>query len=167
MPRACAPEGWSPFGAYGDSKLSNVLHAAEAARRWAPDGIGAFAVNTYLLTYLLRRWAPDGIGAFAVHPGIVPTALGRQRGEPSHLGAALHNLGVWLWWHVIARPVAERVEQGAASVVFAALSPGLSRRPFGYIKHCQLAEPAAHALNASAAAFLWRESERLVRHSTP
>ena len=135
-------EGWNAFTAYGISKLSNVLHAREAA----------------------RRWAADGIAAFAVHPGIVPTALGQLRGPSSEasLAASLHNSGVWLWWHVVARPVAESVESGAASVVFAALSESLDAVPFAYIKHCRQAEPAPAALNASASAFLWRESERLL-----
>jgi len=140
-------EGWNAFAAYGVSKLSNVLHASEAAERW---------------------WAADGVAAFAVHPGIVGTALGQMRqassasAPPSAL-QALHNFGVWLWWHVIAWPVAERVESGAASVVFAALSPSLAGLKFAYVKHCQRAQPAAAALDASAAAFLWAESERLVR----
>lgn len=81
-------EGWDAFTAYGVSKLSNVLHAKEAA----------------------RRWRADGIAAFAVHPGIVPTSLGQKRAtrgpSPSRLDQILfaaHNAGVWLWWHIIAR----------------------------------------------------------------
>ena len=130
-------EAWSAFRAYGVSKLSNVLHAMEAGRRW---------------------WAADGVAGIAVHPGIVPTRLGQTRED----GAWLHNAGVWLWWHVIARPVAERVEMGAASVVYAALSPELAGKPFAYVVHCREAEVGAAAKNASAAEWLWEESERLV-----
>ena len=52
--------GWDAFRAYGLSKLSNVLHAAEAGRRWRRAGGRA-----------------GGISAFAVHPGIVATSLGQ------------------------------------------------------------------------------------------
>jgi hypothetical protein len=62
-------------------------------------------------------------------------------------------------------PVAEPVELGAASVVFAALSESLDGTSFAYIKHCRRDEPAPAARNASAAAFLWRESSRLVSAS--
>ena len=90
----------------------------------------------------------------------MPTALGQTRGDGS-TAAWLHNLGVWIWWHVVAWPIAEPVDKGAASVIFAALSPTLNGMTFAYIRHCQQAAPAAPAQNATAAAFLWRESERL------
>ena len=131
--------GWDPFGAYGISKLANVLHAREAS----------------------KRWKSDGVRAFAAHPGIVPTSLGQVRA--SSFGATLHNAGVWIWWHVVAKPVAEPVQSGAASVVYAALSPTLDTRNGEYIRHCQIAQPSDAALNASAAAWLWAESKRLLR----
>ena len=78
------------------------------------------------------------------------------------LGVSLHNLGVWFWWHVVARPIAETVESGAASVVYAALSPTLQGKGFAYVAHCRVATPSPAALNATAARILWRESERIV-----
>lgn len=134
-------EAWSAFRAYGVSKLSNVLHAMEVGRRW---------------------WPTDGVAGIAVHPGIVPTRLGQTRDDDT-VGAWVHNAGVWLWWQVIAKPVAESVEMGAASVVYGALSEELAGRPFAYVVHCREAEVGLAAKNASAAKWLWRESERLVR----
>ena len=134
-------EAWSAFRAYGVSKLSNVLHAMEAGRRW---------------------WPTDGVAGIAVHPGIVPTRLGQTRDDDG-VGVWLHNVGVWLWWHIIARPVAESVEMGAASVIYGALSPELAGRPFAYVVHCREAEVGAAAKNTSAAEWLWRESARMVR----
>lgn len=43
------------MGAYGQSKLANILHAAE----------------------LDRRYADDGIHAYSMHPGLVSTSIGR------------------------------------------------------------------------------------------
>ena len=84
----------------------------------------------------------------------MPTALGQTR------SGGLHDLGVWLWWHVLAAPVAEPVESGAESVVFAALS--LTLGPFAYVKHGRATRPAPHAANATAAAWLWEVSEGAV-----
>lgn len=148
LPDALPPssDSWDAFEAYGISKLSNVLHALEMGRRWGgkPEG--------------------GGVSAFAVHPGIVATSLGQLRASASSsaVSVALHNLGVWMWWHLVARPVVESVASGAASVVHAALSPELDGVAYGYVRHCRSAEPAAHALNTTAASFLWRESERLL-----
>ncbi len=46
--------GWSPFRAYSQAKLANVLFTYELA----------------------RRWAPLGIRANAMHPGVVDTGFG-------------------------------------------------------------------------------------------
>ena len=119
LPASLPPpaEGWDPFRAYGISKLSNILHAREAG----------------------RRWVADGISAIAAHPGIV-RPLSARCAAPASFATRLHNLGVWIWWHVIAFPIAEPIEGGAASVIYAALS--LSRNvPFAYVV-LQLAEPA-------------------------
>lgn len=134
-----APRGADPFEAYGVSKLSNVLHARAMA----------------------RRWAADGIDAFAAHPGIVPTSLGQLRA--SGVVSAMHNAGVWLWWRVLARPVTESVAMGAASVVYAALSPQLDGHSGAYVLHCRRAQPSAAALDQSAAERLWSASDRAAR----
>ena len=94
-----------------------------------------------------------GVAGVAAHPGIVPTALGQTRSN------GLHDLGVWLWWHVLAAPVAEPVARGAASVVYAALGPVEAG---AYVKHLQTADPAAAALDAAAGARLWEASSRAV-----
>lgn len=49
---------YEPWGAYGQSKSANVLHAVE----------------------LTRRWGDEGIVANALHPGAIPTNLQRYTG---------------------------------------------------------------------------------------
>lgn len=51
------PTSYSPFGAYGDSKLANVLFVKALARR-----------------------LPAGVEAFSVHPGVIATNLTRSMG---------------------------------------------------------------------------------------
>ncbi len=56
------PTSYSPFGAYGDSKLANVLFTQALAKR-----------------------LPDGVDAFSLHPGVINTSLSRHMTGP--LGA--------------------------------------------------------------------------------
>ncbi len=147
LPEGLGPDGYDPMRAYGVTKLSNILHAAGIGSRW---------------------FESDGVAGIAVHPGIVATSLGALRAGSARRSAAslaalrLHNLGVGLWWRLVAAPITEPVASGAASVIHAALSAELDQMPTAYVRHCRAAQPAAPALNRSAAEWLWRESERLV-----
>eukprot|EP01102_Stenamoeba_stenopodia_P004266 TRINITY_DN14597_c0_g1_i1.p1 TRINITY_DN14597_c0_g1~~TRINITY_DN14597_c0_g1_i1.p1 ORF type:complete len:304 (+),score=66.57 TRINITY_DN14597_c0_g1_i1:72-983(+) len=64
-----AEKSYSPFTAYCQSKLANVLHANE----------------------LNRRLAGTGVTANSLHPGAIPTELGRN----NVLANAVYKLG---WW---------------------------------------------------------------------
>jgi NAD(P)-dependent dehydrogenase (short-subunit alcohol dehydrogenase family) len=56
--------GYDPLIAYGQSKTANVLFAAEAARRWADDGVTANAVHPGAIaeTNLGRHMAAELLG---------------------------------------------------------------------------------------------------------
>jgi WW domain-containing oxidoreductase len=62
-----AERSYSPWGAYGQAKLANLLFAKELARRFAGT----------------RRTAT------AVHPGVIPTQLGRHMGALMNAGWAV------------------------------------------------------------------------------
>ncbi|ERN00318.1 hypothetical protein AMTR_s00107p00149370 [Amborella trichopoda] len=49
--------GYSPYAAYGQSKLANILHANELARRWQEEGAN--------------------VTANSLHPGVIPTNIAR------------------------------------------------------------------------------------------
>jgi NAD(P)-dependent dehydrogenase (short-subunit alcohol dehydrogenase family) len=51
------PGPYTPYGAYGDSKLANVLFAKALAKR-----------------------LPAGVEVFSLHPGVIPTPLSRSMG---------------------------------------------------------------------------------------
>ncbi len=61
------PVPYSAYGAYGDSKLANVLFAKALAKR-----------------------LPAGVEVFSLHPGVIPTPLSRSMGA---LGAVFRTVG--------------------------------------------------------------------------
>ncbi|MDP2273299.1 MAG: SDR family oxidoreductase [Archangium sp.] len=61
------PVPYTPYGAYGDSKLANVLFAKALAKR-----------------------LPAGVEVFSLHPGVIPTPLSRSMGA---MGAVFRTVG--------------------------------------------------------------------------
>lgn len=129
---------YDKFAAYGASKTANILHAVEADRR-------------------LRE---AGIRAYAVHPGTVATSLARYmtRTDFSRLRelAAENSPEQSAGFLDLAKP-----EQGAATQVWAAVSPELAGQGGLYLEECRISEAAAHARDRPRAAELWDLSERL------
>jgi NAD(P)-dependent dehydrogenase (short-subunit alcohol dehydrogenase family) len=125
---------YDKFVAYGASKTANILHAKEADRR-------------------LRE---SGIRAYAVHPGTVATSLGRymSRADFARLRemAAARGGGLDL-----ITP-----EQGAATQVWAAVSPELAGKGALYLEGCAISDAVApYARDEQRAADWWILSEKL------
>ncbi|RCG28764.1 SDR family NAD(P)-dependent oxidoreductase [Streptomyces diacarni] len=146
---------YAPQPAYAQSKAANVLFAVE----------------------LDRRWAQDGIRGYAVHPGVVVgTALNSGAGKEGLRAAGLVDED--------GRPVIDpavgkkTVQQGAATVVFGAVSPLLADIGGVYLKDSDVAplddehrpltadsipaDAASHSLDPQNALRLWELSERLL-----
>lgn len=131
---------YDKFLAYGASKTANLLHMVE----------------------LNRRFAGHGVCAFAVHPGLVATSLAR------HMTAA--DL-VTLQRMVDARPgrgrqvdlgVLSTPEQGAATQVWAAVSPELVGAGPVYLADCAIsADAEPYAIDPERARRLWELSAAL------
>lgn len=154
--------GYDPSLSYAQAKTANILFIVE----------------------LDRRFADQGIRAFAAHPGIaVETSL-------AHLDTALYPLEelrtqglIDAHDQPIIAPEREQktVDQAAATIVFGAASPLLDGRGGVYLKNSDIAplddstEPvrmvdgqpvvvtdaAPHALDPASAARLWELSESL------
>lgn len=125
---------YDKFAAYGASKTANILHATEADRR-------------------LRE---SGIRAYAVHPGTVATSLARYMSRADF--ARLRELAA-------ARAGALDLitpEQGAATQVWAAVSPELAGRGALYLEDCHVSDAVApYARDEQRAADWWILSEKL------
>jgi NAD(P)-dependent dehydrogenase (short-subunit alcohol dehydrogenase family) len=133
---------YDKFVAYGASKTANILHAREADRR-------------------LRD---VGVRAFAVHPGTVATSLARymSREDFSQLrklvAASSTTRGEPTDGHLdFVMP-----EHGAATQVWAAVSPELAGRGGVYLEDCAVNDAVApYACDEQRAADFWALSEQL------
>ncbi len=133
---------YDKFVAYGSSKTANILHAKEADRRLSELGIRAYAVHPGTVATSLARYMSKSdfsqLRKFAA-------ASGTARGEKSdgHLD--------------FTTP-----EYGAATQVWAAVSPELADRGGLYLENCGVSDAVApYASDAEHAAELWSLSEKL------
>jgi NAD(P)-dependent dehydrogenase (short-subunit alcohol dehydrogenase family) len=133
---------YDKFVAYGASKTANILHAIEVDNRFR--GLG--------------------IRACAVHPGTVATSLARymSRSDFSQLrqyaAASTSSPGEPTDGYLdFTTP-----EYGAATQVWAAVSPQLAGRGALYLEDCQVSETVTtYAQDAEHAEALWALSEKL------
>ena len=134
---------YDKFAAYGQSKTANILFSVE----------------------LERRLGDRGVHAYAVHPGMIATELGRYMTRDDM--AALQERRQ-------ARPErrdaarARRLEQGAATTVWAATAPELDEQGGTYLADCQVTDQhAPWARDRESAARLWTLSEETRRPGVP
>jgi NAD(P)-dependent dehydrogenase (short-subunit alcohol dehydrogenase family) len=127
---------YDKFVSYGRSKTANVLFSVE----------------------LERRLAAKGVHSYAVHPGMIATELSRHMTKDDMYALrdrAKRGPSGGL-------PGLKSLEAGAATTVWAATAPELASTGGVYLVDCQIAEPAAWALDTVSAARLWALSEDLV-----
>jgi NAD(P)-dependent dehydrogenase (short-subunit alcohol dehydrogenase family) len=148
--------GYDPHLAYAQSKTANVLFTVE----------------------LDRRWAADGIRAYAPHPGVIATTgFNRAVGEDAQRAMGLIDEA--------GRPIIDpehgkkTPEQGASTIVFAATSPLLADIGGVYLNNNDVsqlnddqppmtpeeisADVVSHSIDPASAQRLWELSERLVK----
>jgi NAD(P)-dependent dehydrogenase (short-subunit alcohol dehydrogenase family) len=130
--------GLSPVGAYCRSKLANIQFTRELAAR-------------------LRR-ADREVTANAFHPGIVPgSGFGRALPGPV---SALFDL-------FAAAPVAETVEEGAATLVYLAAAPDVADTTGTYFARRREIRPAPPARDDDATRELWERSADILGVAEP
>ncbi len=133
---------YNEWQSYGHAKTANVL----------------FSVG------LEKRFADQGVHAYAVHPGGIQTNLGRHLSEQqaADLVERVTTSDPNFEWKTIP--------QGAATQVWAATAPGLEGQGGVYCEDCHVAEidnesankgVRSYALDPVAADALWELSERL------
>ena len=101
---------------------------------------------------LQRRFSGTGKTAYAVHPGVVDTNLGRNLGPV--LRAVFAAVG-----HIFLKSVGE----GAATEVFAAVSPKALSLAGNYLADSNVKKSRADAEDVALATRLWTESKKIVQ----
>ncbi|KAL2248658.1 UNVERIFIED_CONTAM: Short-chain dehydrogenase TIC 32, chloroplastic [Sesamum indicum] len=131
-------EGYRRWGAYGQSKLANILHGNELARRLKDEGAD--------------------ITANSLHPGVISTNLFR------HLGVFKGNLGVFEGFvSTFGKLVLKDVQQGASTTCYVALRPELKGVSGEYFSDNNLAKASAKAADTDLAKKLWEFSLDLIK----
>jgi NAD(P)-dependent dehydrogenase (short-subunit alcohol dehydrogenase family) len=101
-----------------------------------------------------RGLAKHGYVAYAVHPGAIDTGLTRHlEGEELSLVESASSAEL------------KSVEQGAATLVWAATAEGLASG--AYLADCAVADAAPHAVDSADVDRLWSWSEEQVREQFP
>ncbi|MBI5288714.1 MAG: SDR family NAD(P)-dependent oxidoreductase [Chloroflexi bacterium] len=135
---------YDPFAAYGQSKTANAL----------------FAVG------LTQRYAAEGITSNAVMPGGILTGLQKHMPREQQIAAG------WFDEQGNINPRFKSTEQGAATSIWAAVSPELEGVGGLYLEDCAVAVPwiegrpfsgyMGYALDPDNAERLWSVSEQLI-----
>ena len=134
---------YKPWGAYGQSKLANLLFAFELQRRLDARGLP--------------------VGSYAAHPGYAATNL-------SSVGPQMSGSAVRQWATGLAdKLLAQSAEMGALPTLYAAtaagLAPGSYVGPDGFLEqrgHPKVVAGNDAARDESVAAALWASSEKLI-----
>jgi NAD(P)-dependent dehydrogenase (short-subunit alcohol dehydrogenase family) len=147
---------YEPFGAYGRSKTANILFAVEFD----------------------RRHRDRGVRAAAVHPGGIQTELVRHM-SPSLLQTRVDEINQQR--AAAGKPPVQwkSIQQGAATSVWAGVVAPAHEVGGRYCEDCHVGPIVAdelpvggmtegvrvYAMDAKAAAALWKKSEQMVRES--
>lgn len=136
---------YEKWASYGQSKTANILFSVE----------------------LERRFAQQGLHAYAIHPGVIKTELVRHLddGEFAGIEQMVKAGGMRL----------KSVEEGAATQVFTATAPELEGKGGVYLEDCSISDVVdtqtvprgvqAYAVDGEVAKQLWTRSEELVGRS--
>ncbi|KAK7861018.1 short-chain dehydrogenase tic 32 [Quercus suber] len=145
------------FAAYGQSKLSNVLHANELARTIKDDGVE--------------------ITANSLHPGAIATNIYRQSNimtdgldmEVSYISMCRFDISYMTTYfdagivNTLGRFVLKNVQQGAATTCYVALHPQVKGVSGEYFSDSNLSKASTQGRDSELAKKLWDFSMNLIK----
>ncbi|TXG70943.1 hypothetical protein EZV62_005878 [Acer yangbiense] len=118
--------GYTGFGAYGQSKLANILHSNELAIRLKEEGVN-ITVNS-------------------LHPGSIATNIMRHSRLLTTLNKVLGK---------VLGGFTKTLAQGASTTCYVALHPQLQGVTGEYFEDCNVSKPNAQARDTEMAKKLW------------
>ncbi|GBM12762.1 Retinol dehydrogenase 11 [Araneus ventricosus] len=125
--------GYSPSGAYSNSKLANILFTRELARRLKGTG-----VTTYCL-----------------HPGSIDTELSK------HIKDTFGRIAGF-FYYLISKLIFKSPKQGAQTTIYCAVDEKIANESGLYYIGCRSVEPVAKARDDAFAKKFWEFSEYLI-----
>lgn len=165
----CEQRKYSPFTAYAESKLLNILFTVELARR-------------------LKAMGAKHVTAYTLHPGSIFTSINRHAPRivnlfirrvisPIFLKVRTVSIGGPQTRHVCTHkmhdacllPVkihnTQTIAQGAATQVYAALAPELSSQDVSgaYLNNCAPSKPIPMAVDPQRALRVWEWTVQSIR----
>lgn len=129
-------ELYTPFKAYAQSKLANVLFTKELARQ-------------------LKEANINGINVYSLHPGVITTEVGRHFSTTIFPGASTI-------FRVLMRPILKNPEEGAQTTIYCSVDEKAANETGLYYKECGVASPQRRARNDQIAKDLWNQTCRLL-----
>ena len=137
------PKAYTPWGAYGNSKLANVLFTRELARRLSDSS---------------RSESDSRIATFTLHPGVCRTELYRYLTDIPKILYPLVG--------AVALPaiyLTKSAKQGAQTQIFLAASNKINPAADSgkYFDNSREVSTSKAAQNMETASWLWQESARL------
>jgi len=143
-----------------DVNLADINWEAREYEKWAAYG-EAKTANALFSTALQASLKGTGVTSNCVHPGVIMTDLARSLTEQDFAAIVDPNMTI------------KSVAAGAATTVWAAVSPQLEGRGGMYLEDCQpgvemagdnmLAGYSAYALDLESAEKLWQKTQQLIR----
>ena len=128
---------YTPWGAYGQSKLANILFAKELDDRLRKEDISR----------------TGDVRSVSLHPGVIGTNLW-QYSSPSIIRGLLTKI------------VSDKtIEQGAATSVYASIVEPSMLTGGDYLSDCKPAEPNANAQDSILRVKLWEETEDMLSNA--
>nr|XP_027109629.1 short-chain dehydrogenase TIC 32, chloroplastic-like isoform X3 [Coffea arabica] len=135
-------KGYSSFFAYCQSKLANLLHSYELARRFKEEGVE--------------------ITANSVHPGVIISNVFHHDNAIS--GQEPSDQLIFLRFFFPA-PLLTWTFQGASTTCYAALHPQVKGISGAYFRNNNIAKASSKAMDADLASRLWEFSLNLVKQN--
>lgn len=126
---------YSAIGAYGQSKLANILFTKELARR-------------------LKEANINNVTSYSLHPGVIKTDLGRHISDT--YGPVVKFLWGMVGWTM------KTPEQGAQTTIYCSVDEKCANESGLYYAECAVKTPTKAARNEEDAKRLWIESLKLV-----
>ncbi|KAF2845643.1 short chain dehydrogenase/ reductase-like protein [Plenodomus tracheiphilus IPT5] len=158
-----SPVRFSDYNLTGKEVPPEEMHAPlpPAFAGTSEDGYNGFVAygqgktaNILFSLGLNERLQEKGVVSYAVHPGSIWTGLSRDL-DPEGEAAIKNTSTFW-----------KTLDQGASTVLVAALDPALKPSQGVLLHDCQISDAAPHATNPDAVERLWKLSETLVEGRT-